>query len=184
LKRALTWYAGLGPWALGLCACVGPNFHRPPPPRVDRYTAEPLPAETASAAGPGGAAQRFLAEQDVPRNWWTRFGSKELDVLVAEALRANPSVQAAQAALRQALELTAAQRGAYFPDVQASFDPSRNQNAIGVLAPTLSSGTALFNLYTAQVSVTYVPDVFGVNRRQVESLAALADASRFQLDPP
>jgi NodT family efflux transporter outer membrane factor (OMF) lipoprotein len=161
---------------------VGPNFHRPPPPRVDRYTAEPLPAETASAAGPGGAAQRFLAEQDVPRNWWTRFGSKELDVLVAEALRANPSVQAAQAALRQALELTAAQRGAYFPDMQASFDPSRNQNAIGVLAPTLSSGTALFNLYTAQVSVTYVPDVFGANRRQVESLAALADASRFQLD--
>jgi len=51
-----------------------------------------------------------------------------------------------------------------------------------VLAPTLSSGTALFNLYTAQVSVSYVPDVFGANRRQVESLAALAEASRFQLD--
>src|SRR6202043_3601306 len=95
---------------------------------------------------------------------------------------ANPSVQAAQAAVRQALELTAAQRGAYFPDVQASFDPSRNQNAIGVLAPTLSSGTALFNLYTAQVSVTYVPDVFGANRRQVESLAAQAEAAGFQLD--
>jgi NodT family efflux transporter outer membrane factor (OMF) lipoprotein len=161
---------------------VGPNFHRPAPPPVDRYTAEPLPAETASAQGPGGAAQRFIVEQDVPRNWWTRFGSQELDALVAEALRANPSVQAAQAALRQALEITAAQRGAFFPNVQASFDPSRNQNAIGVLAPTLSSGTALFNLYTAQVSVTYVPDVFGANRRQVESLAAIAEANRFQLD--
>jgi NodT family efflux transporter outer membrane factor (OMF) lipoprotein len=174
--------AALGLCALGLCACVGPNFHRPAPPRVDRYTAEPLPAETASAQGPGGAAQRFIVEQDVPRNWWTRFGSEELDALVAEALRANPSVQAAQAALRQALEITAAQRGAFFPNVQASFDPSRNQNAIGVLAPTLSSGTPLFNLYTAQVSVTYVPDVFGANRRQVESLAAIAEANRFQLD--
>jgi NodT family efflux transporter outer membrane factor (OMF) lipoprotein len=182
LKRAPAWCAALGPWALGLCACVGPNFHRPAPPRVDRFTAEPLPAETASVAGPGGAAQKFLAEGEVPRNWWTRFGSEELDALVTEALHANPSVQAAQAAVRQALELTAAQRGTYFPDVQASFDPSRNQNAIGVLAPTLSSGTALFNLYTAQVSVSYVPDVFGANRRQVESLAALADANRFQLD--
>jgi NodT family efflux transporter outer membrane factor (OMF) lipoprotein len=167
---------------LSACACVGPNFHRPAPPKVERYTAEPLAPETASAVGRGGAAQRFLMEQEVPRDWWTRFGSEELDALVTEALRANPSVKAAQAALRQALEIAAAQRGAYFPTVQASFDPSRNQNAIGVLAPTLNSGTALFNLYTAQVSVTYVPDVFGVNRRQVESLAALAEANRFQLD--
>jgi NodT family efflux transporter outer membrane factor (OMF) lipoprotein len=121
-------------------------------------------------------------EQEVPRDWWTRFGSEELDALVTEALRANPSVHAAQAALRQALEIVAAQRGAFFPNVQASFDPSRQRNAVGVLAPTLSSGTALFNLYTAQVSVSYVPDVFGANRRQVESLAALAEASRFQLD--
>jgi NodT family efflux transporter outer membrane factor (OMF) lipoprotein len=121
-------------------------------------------------------------ERDVPRDWWTRFGSEELDALVAEALRANPSVHAAQAALRQALEIAAAQRGAYFPNVQAGFDPSRQRNAVGVLAPTLNSGTALFNLYTAQVTVSYVPDVFGANRRQVESLAALAEASRFQLD--
>jgi NodT family efflux transporter outer membrane factor (OMF) lipoprotein len=66
--------------------------------------------------------------------------------------------------------------------VQAGFDPSRQRNAVGVLAPTLNSGTALFNLYTAQVTVSYVPDVFGANRRQMESLAALAEASRFQLD--
>jgi NodT family efflux transporter outer membrane factor (OMF) lipoprotein len=177
MRRAWAWCA-----ALGLCACVGPNFHRPAPPSVGRYTAEPLPPGTAAAAGPGGAAQRFLMEQEVPRDWWTRFGSEELDALVTEALRANPSVQAAQAALRQAVEIVAAQRGAFFPNVQASFDPSRQRNAVGVLAPTLSSGTALFNLYTAQVSVSYVPDVFGANRRQVESLAALAEASRFQLD--
>ena len=181
-RRAARVLCALGLSALGLCACVGPNFHRPAPPQVDRYTAEPLPPGTASAQGPGGAAQKFLVKQDVPRNWWTRFGSEQLDALVAEALRANPSVQAAQAAVRQALELAAAQRGAYFPTVQASFDPSRNQNATGVLAPTLNSGTALFNLYTAQVTVTYVPDVFGLNRRQVESLAAIAEANGFQLD--
>jgi NodT family efflux transporter outer membrane factor (OMF) lipoprotein len=50
------------------------------------------------------------------------------------------------------------------------------------LSPNLASGVALYNLYTPQVTVTYVPDVFGANRRQVESLAALEEASRFQLD--
>jgi NodT family efflux transporter outer membrane factor (OMF) lipoprotein len=167
---------------LGLCACVGPNFHRPAPPQVDRYTIEALHAETASAQGAGGAAQRFLAEQEVPRDWWTRFGSEELDALVTEALRANPSVKAAAAALRQAQENTAAQRGSYYPTVQAGFDATRQLNAVGVLAPNLASGTALYNLYTPQVTVSYVPDVFGLNRRQVESLAAIAEASRFQLD--
>jgi NodT family efflux transporter outer membrane factor (OMF) lipoprotein len=173
---------GLACAALGLGACVGPNFHRPAPPRVDRYTAEALPQQTASASGPGGAAQRFLMEQDVPRDWWTLFGSTELNALVTEALRVSPDVLSAQAALRQALENTAAQRGSYFPVAQAGFDASRNRNATGVLAPNLASGTALYNLFTPQVTVSYVPDVFGTNRRQVESLAATAEASRFQLD--
>ena len=165
-----------------LSACVGPNFQRPPAPRVERYTAAPLPAQTAAAQGPGGAAQKFLADQDVPRDWWTRFDSGEINALVAEALRANPSVQAATAALRQAQENTAAQRGSYFPSAQAGFDAERQRDAVGVLSPNLTSGAALYNLFTPQVTVTYVPDVFGANRRQVESLAALAEVSRFQLD--
>ena len=177
------------PRAAALCsavaiasACVGPNFHRPAAPSVDRYTVEPLHSSTGSAETPGGEAQQFVIGQDVRRDWWTQFGSDVLDRLVAEALRANPSVAAAQAALRQAQENTAAQRGAYFPAVQAGFDASRERDAVGVLAPNLTSGASLYNLYTPQVTVSYVPDVFGANRRQVESLAALAEVSRFQLD--
>jgi NodT family efflux transporter outer membrane factor (OMF) lipoprotein len=168
--------------AIALAACVGPDFHRPAPPSVERYTIEAFPSETASAQGPGGAAQRFLADADVPRDWWTRFGSPELNDLVSEALRANPDVRAAQAALKQALENTAAQRASYFPAVQGSFDASRNRDAVGVLSPNLASGTPLYYLYTPQVTVSYVPDVFGANRRQVESLAAVAESNRFQLD--
>jgi len=168
--------------ALSVSACVGPNFHRPAPPTVERYTVDPLPAATAAAEGPGGAAQRFLTDQEVPRDWWKLFGSAELDSLVSAALHANPDVRSAQAALRQALENTAAQRGAFFPTVLGSFDASRNLNAVGVLAPNLASGAALYNLFTPQVTVSYVPDIFGANRRQVESLAAQAEASRYQLD--
>jgi NodT family efflux transporter outer membrane factor (OMF) lipoprotein len=163
-------------------ACVGPNFKRPAPPAVERYTSGDLPEETASAPGPGGAAQRFLKDADVPRNWWALFGSSQLDDLVMQALRANPQVLSAQAALRQALENTAAQRGSYFPLVQGSFDANRNRDPTGVLQPNLASGATVYNLYTPQVTVSYTPDIFGANRRQVESLAAVAEAQRFQLD--
>jgi NodT family efflux transporter outer membrane factor (OMF) lipoprotein len=123
-----------------------------------------------------------LEQQDVPRNWWTLFGSDQLNALVNEALRANPEVASAQAALRQAMENTAAQRGTYFPSIQGAFDASRNRDAVGVLSPTLTSGSPVYNLFTPQVTISYVPDVFGANRRAVESLAAQAEASRFQLD--
>jgi NodT family efflux transporter outer membrane factor (OMF) lipoprotein len=163
---------------LSLAACVGPNFHRPAPPAVDRYTAD----EPAAAISGAPAAQRFLLQADVPRNWWLLFGSEEIDGLVDQALQANPDVLSAQAALRQALENTAAQRGSYAPIVQGSFDASRNRDAVGVLAPNLSSGTPVYSLFTPQVSVSYAPDIFGANRRQVESLAAQAEAARYQLD--
>jgi NodT family efflux transporter outer membrane factor (OMF) lipoprotein len=165
-----------------IAACVGPNFKRPPPPSATRYTSGELPDRTASAEGPGGAAQKFLSGADVPRNWWTQFGSAELDELVTQALRANPQVLSAQAALRQAMENTAAQRGAYFPFVQGGFDATRNRDPTGVLQPNLASGAPVYSLYTPQVAVSYTPDLFGSNRRQVESLAAQAEAQRFQLD--
>src|SRR5262249_56703549 len=41
---------------------------------------------------------------------------------------------------------------------------------------------AIFNVFTAQVSVSYTPDVFGANRRAVESLAAQEEGQAFQLE--
>jgi NodT family efflux transporter outer membrane factor (OMF) lipoprotein len=172
----------LGFVASSVGACVGPNFHRPTPPAAGRYVAEPLEDTAAVPGMPGGDAQRFLADADVPRNWWTLFGSEELDRLVDAALRANPSVAAAQAALRQARENTAAQRGSYLPLIQGNASASRERDAVGVLSPNLTSGTALYDLYTPQVTVSFVPDLFGANRRAVESLAAQEEALRFDLD--
>jgi NodT family efflux transporter outer membrane factor (OMF) lipoprotein len=104
-----------------------------------------------------------------------------LNALIEKALKNNPSVQAAQASLRQAQELMYAQRGSYYPTVQASLASSR-QRASAIVSPPLSSADTLFNLHTAQVTVGYVPDVFGGLRRQVESLQAQANAQRFLLE--
>src|SRR5262249_49223707 len=50
------------------------------------------------------------------------------------------------------------------------------------LAPVPNSNILYYNQYTAQLAVTYVPDVFGGTRRTVESLEAQEAAQRFQLE--
>jgi NodT family efflux transporter outer membrane factor (OMF) lipoprotein len=149
---------------------------------ADAYLPGALPEKTVAVDGPAGASQRFLAGQEIAADWWKLFQSEELNALVAQALAANPSVAQAKAALRAAQEDVAAQRGSYWPQLQAGFTATRQLNALGVLSPTLSTPEALFNLYTPQLTVSFAPDVFGGNRRQVESLAAQADVARFELN--
>ena len=78
-------------------------------------------------------------------------------------------------------ENTYAQQGKYFPLVAANFNPSRQQQA-GIIAPTLTTNSSLFNLYTAQVAVTYTFDIWGQYRRAVKSLQAMAVSQRFQVE--
>ena len=156
-----------------LAACaVGPNFKRPAPPTASDYGKTPSSGTTAAAAGSGGAAQTFAGGMDIPGEWWTLFSSQPLTDLVQQALKANPGIDAAQAALRQAHELYAAQRASLLPTVQGGFDATRAKNPVGTLAnPTsLPQVNPYYNLYTAQLTLSYSPDVFGGVRRQLESL--------------
>jgi NodT family efflux transporter outer membrane factor (OMF) lipoprotein len=116
------------------------------------------------------------------------FRSNTLNALVEKALQANPNLQSQMASLRAAKELVYAQQGRFFPVVQANFNPSRQRlpdNAIGATStPVGPDGNPInpFNVFTAQVLVTYTLDVWGQNRRAVESQRALADAQRFQVE--
>ncbi len=126
-----------------------------------------MQGDTASAESAGGDAQHFVAGMDIPSQWWTLFKSPQLDRLVEQALKANPNVGAAQAALRQAHELYLAQRTSFFPVVEGNFSGTRAKNALGTIAnPTsLPQANPYYNLYTAQLTVSYLPDVFGATRR-------------------
>ncbi len=167
--------------ALLLAACaVGPDFNRPAAPDVAGYTPEKLAPETASADVAGGAPQHFADGQDIPGEWWTLFHSEPLNALIAEALKANPDLQAAQAALIQAREYVYAQEGVFLPSVDAGAQSERQKlNGASIGQP----GThGIFNLDTATVSVSYPIDVFGGERRQLESTQAQAEYQRFQLE--
>ncbi len=166
----------------GVSGCaVGPDFKTPAAPDVAGYTPEPLNGPTASVPVAGGEPQRFADGQDIPAEWWTMFHSAPLNAVIEEALKNNADLQAAQAALKVAQENYKAGQGIYYPGIAANFTPTRNKNAVEP-SPTLANYVPYFNLYTAQVSVSYSLDVFGGNRRQVETLEALADSQKFQFE--
>ncbi|MGO9017608.1 MAG: efflux transporter outer membrane subunit [Syntrophobacteraceae bacterium] len=163
------------------CA-VGPDFHRPEAPAAAGYTAQPFAPTASSPDVAGGEQQRFVKDMDIPQQWWTLFESAPLNALIEKSISANPTIDAAKAALRQARENVAAQKGFFYPTVQANGSASAQKDPIQTLAPALTSNAAYFTLYTAQLTVSYVPDVFGLNRRQVESLTAQAEFQCFQLE--
>lgn len=164
------------------CA-VGPNFKRPTPPDATGY-GNASQAQTIAAESADGATQRFVAGMDISNQWWTVFRSPNLNRLVEQALTTNPNVGAAQAALRQAHELYLAQWTSFFPVVDGNFAGTRAKNALGTIAnPTsLPQTNPYYNLFTAQLTVSYLPDVFGATRRAVEAAKAQVEVSRFQLE--
>ncbi|HEX3849022.1 MAG TPA: efflux transporter outer membrane subunit [Steroidobacteraceae bacterium] len=167
--------------ALTLAACaVGPNFKRPAPPAVTGYTPGPLPAEGASAPVPAGEAQRFAVGKDLAADWWSLFHSARLNDLIEMALAHNPDLEAAKAALAAAHETMLAQRGAYYPNVSANFSATHQSQSVQI-APTPNANIFQYNLFTPQLTVSYVPDVFGLNRRTVESLRAQEQEARYQM---
>jgi NodT family efflux transporter outer membrane factor (OMF) lipoprotein len=168
--------------ALALIAgcAVGPNFKKPAAPDVAGYTALPLSDTSVTPNVFGGEAQRFTNGSDISADWWTLFHSASLNGLIESSLANNHDLKAAQAALTVAREDVLAQRGAYYPSVAAGFSATRQRQS-GQISPTLNSNAFLYNLFTPQVSVSYVPDVFGLNRRTVESLQAQEQEVRFQM---
>src|SRR6202790_3060626 len=162
------------------CA-VGPDFFHPAAPEITRYTREPLAPRTSSADVAAGQSQRFIAGRDIPKEWWAVFKSPALNALIERAIANNPNLQSAMATLRAAQQAVYAQEGKYFPLAEANFNPLRAQTAAS-LSPATASGATVYNLYTAQLLVSYTFDVWGLNRRAVESLQASADSQRFQDD--
>jgi NodT family efflux transporter outer membrane factor (OMF) lipoprotein len=151
------------------CA-VGPNFAPPEPPDVTGY----VPKSEGLRA-----ATRFVAG-DIPPRWWELFHSKALSRMIEEGIACNFELKAAEAAVRAAHATARAQRGALLPAVDGNFNPSRQKIATQSDTSQVPSGANIYSLFTAQLTVSYVLDVFGGTRRLIEATDAAAEAQEFQ----
>ena len=166
--------------SLAACA-VGPDYKAPEGPAASTYTEKPQPERTESAPVQGGDEQRFDLGAKISADWWTVFGSPELDALVRAAISGQPTLAAAQAALRQAEENVNAQYAVLYPSVDASLSAKR-QRISGASFGNPSAPSTTFNLYNASVNVSYAIDVAGGARRELEALHAGVDFQRLQVE--
>ncbi len=173
-KRRVAVGLGLIPLFCIVGCAVGPNFVRPKAPSVEGYTHGAEPSVTASAAG---QEQRFEKGGLIVADWWRLFGSDEINAVLEEALANNQTLKAAQASLRQSQENLRAGYGVFFPQLDASFNATRQKFSSARFGQT--SPSIIFNLFTLATTVNYTLDVFGRERRTVESLRAQADYQRY-----
>jgi NodT family efflux transporter outer membrane factor (OMF) lipoprotein len=176
-----------GRWCLGLLlvamlkgCTVGPDFHSPGFPDVGSY----LPGGRTSGLPEGERVpgQNLVRGADISARWWALFRSENLNRLVEDGIGHNADLQAAAAAVRVAQASALAQRSTMFPVVTGSFESTRQQVAGRSVTSDAASGSDLFSLHTAQLSVSFVPDIFGGKRRQFESADALAEREGFRLE--
>jgi NodT family efflux transporter outer membrane factor (OMF) lipoprotein len=168
-KSAAVGLSFLGFAMLSGCA-VGPDYVAPVLPQTTQYTRADTIAESAA-----------MKTIEVSDQWWNAYESPRINQLIHLALIHNPNIEGGMANLKQAQEYVTAQRGLYFPQIQGGFSLNK-QNSGKVIASPLVSGDSLFNLRTAQLNVSFTPDIFGANQRQVESLQAYADSQKYQLE--
>ena len=166
-----------------LCAAgctLGPDFLRPNAPKAEAYLPD-TKTDLIAAGIPGGEAQTLVQSFDIPGQWWGVFQSAPLNGLIESALRANPDIRAASASLRMAQENARAQRATLFPALQAGFGASQNQTPSSLSSQTANNSYS-FGLFSLGLALVYNLDLWGGNRRQIESLDALAEAQCFQLE--
>jgi outer membrane protein, multidrug efflux system len=156
-----------------LCSCaVGPNYKTPNTPMPAQFN------EIESATQPTSEPSARATTQPDYQCWWETMGDPILNSLIQRAVVNNPDIIAAEARIREAR----ANRGIYiaglFPDIGADGSytherVSQNLAAIQEFSSTSGSGGSFPGIesdtWQAGFDMNWEIDVFGQNRRQIES---------------
>ncbi len=140
--------------ALAGCA-VGPHGQVPKMISPATYNAHRVDAS------PGAQKIQWTTQQ--AQSWWLLFHSQALNSYIYKAMRANPDLQAAQAALARQQSLLVASQGGLYPQVSANAGISRER----ALRTGADGGQSyripgnLYSLFLGTLDIRYNPDVFG-----------------------
>ena len=121
--------------------------------------------------------------QPLPDAWWTCFHDRDLNRLIDRVSTANHDLDAAKSRVDTARALVGLDRSRLFPQLGLSANTSGSRSSAGT---STSFNGSLPNLqnehYQAAAALSYEPDLWGRNRRQLEASAADADAAAADLD--
>jgi outer membrane protein, multidrug efflux system len=109
--------------------------------------------------------------------WWEQFQDPVLDQLIQVALEQNRDIKIAAARINEAAGQLMIARSAFFPQVSAGFDASRQRVSRDSGIPLPAGVDPVYNLFSPSVSATLDIDLFGRTRRQTEAAKANLAAS-------
>jgi len=161
-------FAGLGALAvlflLSVSCAVGPNYVRPP---------VPVPQAYKEMKGWKVAEPK---DRLVRGKWWELFDDPQLTALEEQVSVSNQNIAQAEAQFRQARAAVGVARSAYFPT--ATIGPSIQR----AFQSNLEAPNQTLTLLSLPVNASWVPDLFGRVRRNVESSRASAQATVADLE--
>ena len=123
---------------------------------------------SATLDAPAVAASASTARTNPMARWWQGFNDPLMSTLVTQALQANTSIRAAQAALQQSRALRDLSAAGLLPALSASGSAQRGR----------ANGLDASNTWHAGFDASWEPDIFGGQRSALN--AAEADAQALQ----
>jgi NodT family efflux transporter outer membrane factor (OMF) lipoprotein len=162
MRNFLLIFSGL---LLGSCA-VGPDYREPQTP--------PPTAWSAPAAATSSSESTALAA------WWTTLDDPVLDALIAQAIAGSPTVRLALARVVESRARRGISAGALWPSLDASAglsDTETDNGSDGAGSDSVDGG----RVYSAGLDAGWELDLFGGQRRALESTTAALGASEADL---
>jgi NodT family efflux transporter outer membrane factor (OMF) lipoprotein len=153
------------------CSTV-PPYTRPSVAVPAHYAEGAAPAQGWTQAAPGDATARGP--------WWTLFHDPELNALEARVDVSNQTIKKAVTQLREARAMVDYQRSGFFPTVSAGVAQSRTRTSQNLQFRALAGKTVPD--YSAGLSASWEPDLFGKVSDNVQAAQADAQASASDLE--
>lgn len=154
----------LGSALLTACAAVGPDYHAPPPVAADGDWSQPV----VVAPGPVDLAR-----------WWANLGDPVLERLIDTALAQNLDLRQAAARIDEARALRDRVAGAQAPVATTGASVNRRRQSENGPLPigAIPGLDATQTIYDAGFDAAWEVDLFGANRRALESADARVQAT-------
>ncbi|MDD5678968.1 MAG: efflux transporter outer membrane subunit [Kiritimatiellae bacterium] len=145
----------------GGCLSVGPDYTQPNPSIPTNWSATMSAGVTAAPASP-----------ETLSRWWAQLNDPVLSALMERARAGNLDLRQAQARLRAARAQRGVSQAALFPTVEATAGASRTHGS------EAAGSDDTVNLFASGFDASWEVDVFGKNRRALESADATMQASQ------
>jgi multidrug efflux system outer membrane protein len=121
----------------------------------------------------------------LPDTWWRLYKDAELNRLVDLAFKNNNDLAAAKARVDTARALAGVDRAKLFPELNLNASANRSRASEDSLSDRVPTGVAIdayATRYRSTFDLSFDPDLWGRNKRQLESSSAQADAQQALLD--